>query len=83
MTQFEENILMLTKSFSHFKGKTVSWMNKNVDWLKMYSEYGIDLWASQAERKGYLRCDENKSGELIYFATAKGVREYNKQIGNL
>lgn len=79
MTRTEENALMLAKTISTFKGKTSAWLKENIDWLKMYSVFGIDHWLHYAEKKGYVR-SEDKDGELIYFSTTKGLREYNRSI---
>jgi hypothetical protein len=75
----EENALMITYSISVFKGKTQSWLEQNIDWLKNISCYGVTEYLKEAERRGFIKSkSDGLDNEVIYFATNKGINTYNK-----
>ena len=74
----EENALMITYSISVFKGKTQSWLETNIDWLKNISSYGVTEYLREAERRGFIKSKATGvNEEVIYFATRKGITTYN------
>lgn len=81
MTNLEENTLMIVKTISHYKGKTTKELQQIPDcWLNKYSQWGIDFWLNNGEHKGYIKSKVNKKGDLIYYATRKGIKKYNENF---
>lgn len=74
----EENALMITYSISVYKGKNQSWLEKNIDWLKNISNYGVTEYLMEAERRGFIKSKSaGVDKEVIYFATKKGRDAYD------
>ena len=81
MTQLEESTLMLVTTLEYYPGKTSEEIKSIADWLKNVSIFGVETWLSNGVKKGYIRDKVNKNGEIIYFCTARGKKERDKQFG--
>lgn len=81
MTQLEENTLMLVNTLEYYPGHTSEEIKEFADWLKNISIFGVETWLSNGIRKDYIRDKVNKDGKIIYFCTARGKKERDKQFG--
>ena len=68
------NAERITASLYYFNYRTQDWLEKNVDWLRHVSGYGVALYLERAERLGYIKseCVNAETGELHYFITYIG-----------
>ena len=76
----KEGAQMLTASLVFGGPKTFDQI-KDLEWLKMTSQYGISLYLKEAEYNGWIitKCHADNTKSNIYSATAKGKKMANER----